>query len=144
MPPARLAQHAAAAGAQHQALLDQERLDHVFQRVARLGQRGGQGLHADRPAGMVLGDAPQVAPVHRVQPEPVDLQPGSAASAMARSIGAVAGHRGEVAHPAQQPAGDARRAARAAGDLGGALGGQRRSRASRAPRATISSSSAGV
>ena len=33
MPPARLAQHAAAAGAEHQALLDQEGLDHILERV---------------------------------------------------------------------------------------------------------------
>ena len=44
---------------------------------------------------------------------------------MARSTLVDAGHRGEVAHPAQQAAGDARRAAGAAGDLGGAVRGQR-------------------
>ena len=49
MAPARLAEHAAAAGAEDQALLDQEGLDHVFQRVARLGQGGGQGFDADGP-----------------------------------------------------------------------------------------------
>jgi hypothetical protein len=36
-----------------------------------------------------------------------------------------AGDRGEVAHPAQQPAGDARRAARPPGDLDRTVGGQR-------------------
>ena len=76
MPPARLAQHAAAAGAQDQTLLDQIGLDHVLQRVARLGQRRGQRFHPDRAAMVMLGDAAQIAAVHRVQPEPVDLQPG--------------------------------------------------------------------
>ena len=130
MPPARLPQHAAAAGAQDQALLDQERLDHVLQRVARLGQRGGQRLDADRAAGVVLGDAAEVAAVHRVQPEPVHLQAGQrrVGDRAVDRVGAV--HGGEVAHAAQQAAGDARRAAGAAGDLGRALRGQARTPAS--------------
>ena len=55
MPPPRLAQHAASAGAQDQAFLDQVWLDDVLERVARLGQRGGQGFHPDRTAGVVTG-----------------------------------------------------------------------------------------
>ena len=37
--------------------LDQEGLDHVLERVARLGERGGQRLDPDRPAVVILGDA---------------------------------------------------------------------------------------
>ena len=113
MAPARLAQHAAAAGAQDQALLDQEGLDHVFQRVARLGERGGQGLHPDRAAAVVLGDAAQVAAVHGVQAELVHLQPGQRGVGDGAVDRIVAVDGGEVAHPAQQPPGDARRAAAA-------------------------------
>ena len=36
--------------------LDQIRLDDVFDRVARLGQRGGQRFDADRSASVVDGD----------------------------------------------------------------------------------------
>ena len=44
-------------------------------------------------------------------------------SATARSIAGGAGDGGEIAHAAQQPSGDARRAARAPRDLVGAVGG---------------------
>ncbi len=50
-------QHAAARRALHEALLDEVRLDHVLDHVALLGQRRGDGLDADRAAGVVLGDA---------------------------------------------------------------------------------------
>jgi hypothetical protein len=52
-----------------------------------------------------------------------------------------AGDDGEVAHAAQQAAGDARRAARAAGDLVRAPSSVIGMPSTRAPRRTISSSS---
>ena len=121
MPPAGQAQHPAAAGAQDQALLDQIGLDHVFQRVARLGQRRRQRLDADRAAAVVLGDAAEIAAVHRVEAEHVDLQPRQRRHRRSRDRPGGARDGGEVAHPAQQPPGDARRAAGAAGDLGAAV-----------------------
>ena len=120
------------------------RLDHVFQRVARLGQRRRQRLHADRPAGVVFGDAAQIAAVHRIQAEPVHLQPGQ------RGVGDRAIDRACAL---------ARRRSRARGAAGGrrcaacrGTGGRsppRRPRSGRspacwAPRLTISSSSSGV
>jgi hypothetical protein len=85
----------------------------------------------------------QVAPVHRVEAEPVHLQPRSAhPSAMARSAASPPPPR-EVAHAAQQPAGDARRAARAPRDLRRAVLGSSEAELP-APRRTISSSSSGV
>ncbi len=124
MPPARFAQHASAAGAEDQAFLNQVGLDHVFQGIARLGQGGGERLDPNRAAGMVFGDAAQVAAVHRVQAQPINLQPvqrGVGDSAIDRRI---ALNRGEVAHPAQQAAGDPRCPARTAGDLGGTFPGE--------------------
>src|SRR5262245_37569753 len=44
-------------------LLDQERLDDVLDRVARLADRGGDRLDADRPAAEAFGDQRQVAAV---------------------------------------------------------------------------------
>ncbi len=85
MAPARLAQHPAAAGAQDQPLLDQERLDHVFERVARLGQRGGQRLDA-RPArrhGARRCGADSAGPSHRARAGP----PRAAAAPHRRSRG---------------------------------------------------------
>ena len=46
----------AARRALHEALLDQEGLDDLLDRVARLGQRRGDGLDADRAAAEILGD----------------------------------------------------------------------------------------
>ena len=68
---------------------------------------------------------PQIAPVQAVQAQLVDLELGE------RPIGdrgvdlGACRHRGEVAHPAQQPARDPRRAAGAPRDLDRAVPGQR-------------------
>ena len=105
--------------------LDQIGLDHFLDRVARLGEAGGQRLHADRATLVDVGDHVEVAPVHRVEAELIDLHP------VERAVGGPGvdlGHAGgmrEIADPAEQPAGDARRAARAAGDLVGAVLGDR-------------------
>ncbi len=78
---------------------------------------------ADRPAAVILRDGREVAPVHGVEAGGVDLELEQ------RAVGGLAvDRRGavdqrEVAHAAQQPPGDARRAARAARDLVGAVGG---------------------
>ena len=124
MAPAGFAQHAAAAGAQDEAFLDQEGLDHVFEGVAGLGQGGGQGFDADGAAVVVLGNAAEVAAVHGVEPEGIDLEPGQRRVGDQAVDGAVPGHGGEVAHAAQQAAGDAGGAAGAAGDLYGAFVGE--------------------
>ena len=133
-PPARRALH--------EAELDQIGLDDLLDRVARLGERGGDGLDADRAAAEAERDAVEIAPVHQVEADGVDVEQ------LERGVGERAGHafgaldHGEVAHPAQQPAGDARRAARASRDLVGAVVGerQRRSPARRAPTMPSSSS----
>src|SRR5262245_32931385 len=57
-----------------QAFLDQERLDDLLDRVARLRQCGGQRLDPDRPATIVLGNGEQVAAVHGVEAKGVDLK----------------------------------------------------------------------
>ncbi len=124
MPPTGIAQHPPAAGAQNQPLLDQIRLDHVFDGVPRFGQGGRQRLNADRAAGVVFGDSPQIAAVHRVQAEPVDFQPCERRIRFVTIHRVGAGDGGEIPHPAQQAPGDARGAAGAPRDLAGAGGGQ--------------------
>ena len=125
MAPARLAQHAATTGSQNQPLLDQEGFDDVLQRVACLGQGGGQGFHPDRSAGMVFGDSAQIAPVHRVEAKAIDLQPGQC------GIGEFTVDRtrfrdsGKIADPAEQTTGDAGRTAGTPRDFDGAVLGQR-------------------
>ncbi len=102
---------APACGAGDEAELNEVRLDHVLDRVARLAEAGGQRFDADRPAAVKVGDHRQVAAVHRVESERVDLQPRQ------RAVGDLGvdrvGAEGmrEIPHPAQQAAGDPRRAA---------------------------------
>ncbi len=135
----RLAQHPAAAGAQDQALLDQVGLDHVLQRVARLGQRGGEGFDADRAAGVVFGDAAEIAAVHRVEAEAVHLQAGQ------RGVGDRRGRPGRRRPPRRSRAPGAAGGRRCAACRGSGGRSPRRPRGVRvmpsfsAPRATISS-----
>ena len=116
-PPARRALH--------EAQLDEIGLDDVLDRVARLGERGGDGLDADRAAAELDGDRVEIAPIHLVEPNDVDVEQ------LERAVGERARHalcafdHGEVAHAPKQAPGDARRAARAPGDLVRAVIGER-------------------
>ena len=56
-----------------------DELDHVLDGVAGLGDGGGEGVHADRSAAVVLDQGAQEAAVQPVQPRLVDLQPRQAA-----------------------------------------------------------------
>ncbi len=116
--PTRRGQHAAARGALQQALLDEIGLDHLLDAVALLGERRGQGVDPDRSATVVVGDASQVAPVHRIQPAAVHVETAQGGVGVL-GVDAAAAEGGEIAHPAQQPAGHPRGAARAPRDLGG-------------------------
>src|SRR6185312_3986624 len=115
----RTCEQAAARRALQEALLDQVRLDDVLERVARLRQRRGDRVDADRAAAIVERDGREIAPVHRVEAARIDFQRRE------RAVGnlAVDGRRafgvGEVAHAAQEPSGNARRAASAPRNLVG-------------------------
>ncbi len=82
-----------------------------------------QRLDAHRPAAINIGDHRQIAPVHRIETQMIDLQPVERAIGDFGGDGGFARNIGEIAHPAQQPSGDARRAARALGNLLGSIGG---------------------
>ena len=69
---------AAARRAADEALLQQVRLDDLLQGIARLGQRRGNGLDADRAAVVALGDAGEVAAIERVEALGVDFERGRA------------------------------------------------------------------
>ncbi len=60
----------------HIALLDQIRLDDVFDRVAFLADRGGQVIQADRPAIKALDDEFEQAPVHLIEARGIDIEHG--------------------------------------------------------------------
>ena len=80
-------QHAPARGARDEALLQQIRLDDLLDGVARLGQRRGDGLDADRPAAVIHRDAAQIAMIERIEPARVNLELGE------RAIGDLGVHR---------------------------------------------------
>src|SRR6266480_4328429 len=95
-------QETPARGALQIAALDQEWLDDVFDRVARLRQRCRHGLHADRAAAVIHRDGGEITPVHGVEAGGIDLQRAQ------RIVGypaidriGVCGGR-EIAHAAQQ------------------------------------------
>jgi hypothetical protein len=104
---------------------NQERLDDLLDRVARLRQRCRNRLDADRAAAIVYGNRREIAPIHGVELGLIDLERSK------RAIGDSAVNRsrladeGEIAAPAQQPAGNARRAAGAPRDLVCAVGSDR-------------------
>src|SRR5437588_5113024 len=93
-------QQAAARRAADEALLDEERLDDFLDRIARLRQRGGDGLDADGTAAEIDCNTVQIAPVERIKPAPVDLE------ITERAIGDLdvdlgrSGDRRKIAHPA--------------------------------------------
>src|SRR5258706_14117550 len=68
-----LGQHAAAWGALQEALLQQIRLDDLFEHIALVAERRRHRLDPDRAAAVMLGDRAQIAAVHRVEAPPVDF-----------------------------------------------------------------------
>ena len=123
--PAAAVEAAAARGAGDQAELDEIGLDDVLDRVARFAEARGEGFDPDRAAVVEVGDHREVAAVHRVEPEAVDLEPAQGAVGGGGVDAVVARGMGEIAHAAEQAAGDARRAAAAAGDFVRAVLGER-------------------
>jgi hypothetical protein len=99
------------AGAHHVPLLDEKRLDDVLDRAALLAEGRRQAVDAYRAAAELLDDSEHEAPIHRVEALWVDIQ--QVERRLRDRAGDVAGaaHLGVVAHPTQQPVGDARRTA---------------------------------
>jgi hypothetical protein len=98
-----------------EALVDQERLDDVFERALVLADGGGERLEPDRAAVELLEQGAQQGEIEAVEAGGVDLE------ALERETGPRAVDQrarsavdlGEVAHPAQQAVRDPRRSARA-------------------------------
>src|SRR3984957_6691033 len=105
-------EQAAAWRALHEALLDQIGLDDLLDRIARLGQRGGDRLDADRAAAKTKGDGVEIAPVHLVEADRIDVEQAKRAVGDASGDAGGALDNGEIAHAAQQPSGEGRRTAR--------------------------------
>ena len=102
------------------AFLHQIGLDHVFDGVARFGERGGERVGADGAAGIGFDEGMEVAPVERVETVAVDLEAFQRAISGGLVDRLALGVR-KVPHPAQQAQRDARRAAGARRNLDGAF-----------------------
>ena len=72
----------------------------------------------------MLGHGGKIAPVHGIETAAVDLETGERLIGDLGGDGPVAGHRGEITDPAQEPVGNPGRAPRAAGDFPGAVIGE--------------------
>ena len=117
MAKRRRRQHPAARGALQETLLQKIGLDDVLDRVARLRERRGDRFDPNRAAREIHRDHVEIAPVHHVEADIVDLeQRQRARREFPRDLGRALDDR-EVAHAAQQAPGDARRAPRAACDF---------------------------
>src|ERR1700756_1951053 len=68
-------EHAAAGRALHEALLDQVRLDDLFDDIAFVAERRRQRLNPNRTTGVILANAPQITSVHRIQTALVNTEP---------------------------------------------------------------------
>src|SRR5690348_21031 len=68
-------QHAATRRALDESLLDKVGLDDLLERIARLTQRRGHRLDADRAATKVLGDGSEVAAIEHVEAAGIDVEP---------------------------------------------------------------------
>src|SRR5262245_29679122 len=123
VPIGRHGGHAPTRGALQEPALDEERLEHVLDRVALLADRVREVIDSDRPAAEFLHHRAGELAIHDVEANLVDVEHRE------RRVGHVAGnhavclHLRIVAHAPQQAIRDARGAARAGGDLERALGG---------------------
>src|SRR5688572_33342769 len=111
MLPATTVQGTASCGAGDEAELNEEGLDDIFDRVAGLAEAGRERFHPDRATAVKIGDHGQVAPVHGVEAEAIDLQTVERAVGDHRVNRVAARCVGEIADPTEKPAGNTRGAA---------------------------------
>lgn len=115
--PDRRSRHPTAWRALQIALLDQVRLDHVFDGIGRFADGGGEIVQPDRATAEFFQNCAEQLAIHEVKAEGVDIE--HAQRGIRHGEGDVSFRLdfGIIAHPAQQAVGDAGRAARTAGDL---------------------------
>ena len=122
MLPTAIIEAAPARGARDQPELDQVRLNHFLDRVARFRQTSGERFDPHWAALVDVRDHCEIAPVHRIEPERVNLEPGQRIIGQRAADRRIARDMREIAHPPQQPPGNPRRAARAPRNLTRAVG----------------------
>ena len=121
MPPSLLGQHPAARGALNEALLQKIGFDHIFNRIATLGQRGGKGFDPDGATAIVLRNERQVTPVRAIQTQQIHTKARERVVSNRFGDFPVAFNHRKIHHPAQKTSGDPGRAARAFCDLARAV-----------------------
>src|SRR5918994_2425099 len=104
-------------GALHQAALQEIRLVDVLDRVARLAEGHGDRTDPHRPAVELLDDEREVLPVYPVEPESVHTLHRQRRPRSLLVHRPLAYHLSVVAHPPQEPVGDAWSAAASGGEL---------------------------
>src|SRR4051812_9363534 len=105
--------------AHEQAALDEERLVYILHRLGRLTHGDGEGRQPDGTTDEAAADRPEDRPVDLVEPELVDAEQRKTGVGRRFVEHPAAPDLGVVAHPAQQPVGDAGRAACPPPDLRG-------------------------
>src|SRR3569623_8615 len=113
--------HPPARGTHEKALLNQKRLQHVFDGAALFADGGGQAVDAHRAAVEFVDEGEQQLAVHHVDAFAINVEHVQRLLRHSAADAAVGLDLGVITHTAQQAVGDARRAARAAGDFSGAL-----------------------
>ena len=74
MPEGMRRKQPAARRAVDETQLDQERLDHFLDRIARFRERSGNRLDPNRPTAEIDRDAGEIAVVERIEPTRVDFE----------------------------------------------------------------------
>ena len=117
MSPGQRGGHPPARGAGDHAGPDQERLTHLLDRGGLFPHRDREGRHPDRATAKAAGQRREHRPVQSVQPQLVDVVDRQCGLGDITGDHPVSTHFGVVAHPPQQPVGDARGTAGTQGDL---------------------------
>ena len=96
-------EHPAARRAADKALLQKIGFDHFFNSILALAQRGGDSFDPDRAAAVIFCDAAQIAMIHGVKAERIDLKLAERRILRSGALLPLAIDRGEIAHAPQQP-----------------------------------------
>src|SRR5262249_41259101 len=127
-------QQPTARSALEETALDQERLYDFLDGVAGSRRRRRYGLDSNGTTAIVLRDRDEIAPVHGIEPSGIDLELDQCTVGSGSVDCGCACDQRKVTYPAQQPAGDARRAAPPASDPLRPVGGPAPPRPTPPPR----------
>mmetsp|Transcript_30695 Transcript_30695/g.60262 ORF Transcript_30695/g.60262 Transcript_30695/m.60262 type:complete len:241 (+) Transcript_30695:701-1423(+) len=117
MCPGLLRQHPPSRRPLDQPLLQQKRLNNLFNRIPAFAQRRTDCIDANRPASIVFGNEKQVAAIRTIKPKIVHPKPRKCTICKGFCDNTIAFNQGKIHHPTQKPPSDPRRPARATRNL---------------------------